>query len=121
MILLVKGEAAFFMSYFQAIDNDLTVCRKTSNLNNYSTGNYQIAFIKIVFVIILKPLLAPPQTVLLKHPTLLPGERILLQQDATCVDTFTSLVKGILHLTTYRVIFNGAIVQVIKSTKTRYK
>lgn len=64
------------------------------------------------------PLLSPAQTELLTHPTLLPGEKILLQQDATCVDTFTSFVKGILHLTTFRIIFNGTIVQDIDDEAT---
>ncbi|CAB4038046.1 Hypothetical predicted protein, partial [Paramuricea clavata] len=43
-----------------------------------------------------------------KHPTLLPGEKILLQQDATCVETYHMPVEGTLHLTTYRVIFSGS-------------
>lgn len=43
------------------------------------------------------------------HPPLLPGEQIILQQDhVTCVDTFDDIAKGILHITTYRVIFAGS-------------
>ncbi|XP_028414311.1 myotubularin-related protein 13-like isoform X2 [Dendronephthya gigantea] len=55
------------------------------------------------------PLLAPATNKKLsKHPTLLPGEKILLQQDAICVETYLSPVEGTLHLTTFRVIFSGS-------------
>ena len=47
------------------------------------------------------------------HPPLLPGEQIKLQQDhVTCVDTFDDIAEGILHITTYRIIFAGCHVQV---------
>ena len=47
------------------------------------------------------------------HPPLLPGEQIISQQDhVTCVDTFDDVAEGILHITTYRVIFAGCHVQV---------
>lgn len=63
-----------------------------------------------LFAFIFKPLLAPAINFkLLKHPTLLPGEKILLQQDATCVETYLTPVKGTLHLTTFRVIFSGSV------------
>lgn len=46
------------------------------------------------------------------HPPLLPGEQIISQQDhVTCVDTFDDIAEGILHITTYRVIFAGCHVQ----------
>ncbi|XP_020625408.1 uncharacterized protein LOC110062803 [Orbicella faveolata] len=46
------------------------------------------------------------------HPPLLPGEQIISQQDhVTCVDTFDDIAQGILHITTYRVIFAGCHVQ----------
>ena len=47
------------------------------------------------------------------HPPLLPGEQIITQQDhVTCVDTFDDIAEGILHITTYRVIFAGCHVKV---------
>lgn len=46
------------------------------------------------------------------HPPLLPGEQIVSQQDhVTCVDTFDDITEGVLHITTYRVIFAGSHVQ----------
>lgn len=49
------------------------------------------------------------------HPPLLPGEQIVSQQDqVTCVDTFNDVAQGILHITTYRIIFAGSYVQVMK-------
>lgn len=43
------------------------------------------------------------------HPPLLPGEQIISQQDhVTCVDTFDDITEGVLHITTYRVIFAGS-------------
>lgn len=42
------------------------------------------------------------------HPPLLPGELIISQQDhVTCVNTFNYIAEGILHITTYRIIFAG--------------
>ena len=47
------------------------------------------------------------------HPPLLPGEQIVSQQDhVTCVDTFSDVAIGILHITTYRIIFAGTYAQV---------
>ena len=47
------------------------------------------------------------------HPPLLPGEQIVSQQDhVTCVDTFSDIAQGILHVTTYRIIFAGTHTQV---------
>ena len=49
------------------------------------------------------------------HPPLLPGEQIVSQQDqVTCVDTFNDVAEGILHITTYRIIFAGCYAQVLK-------
>lgn len=46
------------------------------------------------------------------HPPLLPGEQIVSQQDqVTCVDTFNDVAEGILHITTYRIIFAGCYAQ----------
>ena len=50
------------------------------------------------------------------HPPLLPGEQIISQQDhVTCVDTFDDVTEGILHVTTYRVMFAGCHAQVYHS------
>jgi hypothetical protein len=74
--------------------------------NLHTTGPWS----EIVFFFLPKPLLASATKTpkLSKHPTLLPGEKILLQQDATCVETYHMPVEGTLHLTTYRVIFSGS-------------
>ena len=59
-----------------------------------------------------------PSTVTLRekfytHPPLLPGEQIVSQQDhVTCVDTFSDIAQGILHITSYRIIFAGTHAQV---------
>ncbi|XP_031564822.1 uncharacterized protein LOC116300167 isoform X2 [Actinia tenebrosa] len=42
------------------------------------------------------------------HPPLYPGEQIIFQQDhIVCVDSFDSHSEGVLHLTTFRIIFTG--------------
>ncbi|KAK3742222.1 hypothetical protein QZH41_008996 [Actinostola sp. cb2023] len=47
-------------------------------------------------------------TRLYSHPPLYPGEQIILQQDhMMCIDSFDNYAEGIIHLTTYRVIFTG--------------
>ena len=56
------------------------------------------------------------------HPALLPGEQIISQQDhVTCVDTFGGIAEGILHITTYRVIFAGNHVQVCHPSSSSYR
>ena len=51
------------------------------------------------------------------HPPLLPGEQIISQHDhVTCVDTFSDIAQGILHITTYRVIFAGNHAEVLVIT-----
>lgn len=69
------------------------------------------------FVIIISFFFFQPSTVTFRekfytHPPLLPGEQIVLQQDhVTCVDTFSDIAQGILHITTYRIIFAGTHAQ----------
>ncbi|XP_048586717.1 myotubularin isoform X2 [Nematostella vectensis] len=56
----------------------------------------------------LKPFQGPLPSRLYSHPPLYPGEQIILQQDhVTCIDSFDSYAQGVLHLTTYRVLFTG--------------
>lgn len=70
------------------------------------------------FVIIISFFFFQPSTVTFRekfytHPPLLPGEQIVLQQDhVMCVDTFSDIAQGILHITTYRIIFAGTHAQV---------
>lgn len=46
-------------------------------------------------------------------PVLLPGEKLILQQDkVTCVKTFIYPATGALHLTNYRIIFSGKYLKV---------
>ncbi|KAK2567544.1 Myotubularin-related protein 2 [Acropora cervicornis] len=55
-----------------------------------------------------KPAKVTPHERFYSHPPLLPGELITSQYDyVTCIDTFNYFAKGVLHVTTYRIIFAG--------------
>ena len=65
------------------------------------------------FVLFFQPSKICGQEKFYTHPPLLPGEQIISQQDhVTCVDTFDDITEGVLHITTYRVIFAGSHMKV---------
>ncbi|XP_046848930.1 myotubularin-like [Xenia sp. Carnegie-2017] len=83
------------------VDTSLTPARLLQILNDNEDSTYSTT----------PPLLssASKLSTHASYPKLLPGEQILLQLNVTCVETYHCPVEGILHLSTYRVIFSGVM------------